>query len=196
MSTMQLSTAAAAEFFAALTIFSPPTTSPIPASLEQPVRPTQKISSRLVPTEFTLPGGRAVAIQTTLAAVSADMFDSDAVGRPTTLHETIIGELRRWNLLEANWDGEGAERPVSRSLQEAVSFVRLLSDWNLLPEPMLHADGHAGLFWKNDGLYADVEFLGDGRIAYYIERQGDKHKGVLKFDTEKLPAVFPTLLQS
>ena len=62
---------------------------------------------------------------------------------------------------------------------------------------MLLGSGHAGLFWKTDSLYADLEFLGDGRIAYFIEHEGvGKHKGVVKFDSEKMPAVFPALLRS
>ena len=67
-----------------------------------------------------------------------------------------------------------------------MAFVRLLDDIVELPEPMLLGSGHAGLFWKTDKLYADLEFLGDGRIAYFIEYEGEgKHKGVVKFDSEK-----------
>lgn len=114
--------------------------------------------------------------------------------RSTTVLESLIGELRGWRLLAANWDGEGADVPDARSLKEAVAFARLLGEKDALPEPMLHASGHAGLFWKNFGLYADIEFLGDNRIAYYIERRGDKHKGVVKFDSRNMPDVFQVLL--
>lgn len=111
-------------------------------------------------------------------------------------HENIMGELRQFNLLDANWDGEGAAKPKSSSVKEAVSFVRVLGDVVVLPEPMLLATGNAALYWNEGGLYADVEFLGDGRIAYYIKRNGDKHKGVLAFDSLKMPDVLPALLSA
>jgi len=61
---------------------------------------------------------------------------------------------------------------------------------------MLLASGHVALYKNENGLYADIEFLGDGRIAYFIKRNGDKHKGVLTFDSQKMPAVFSALLSA
>jgi hypothetical protein len=81
-------------------------------------------------------------------------------------------------------------------LQDAIAFVGLLKTDDALPEPMLNATGRAGLHWKRFGLYADIEFLGDGRLAYYIERNGDKHKGVLSFDAKHIPAVLSVLINS
>ncbi len=52
---------------------------------------------------------------------------------------------------------------------------------------MLLSSGHTALFWNEDNLYADIEFLGDGRIAYFIKKNGDKHKGVLEFKSQKMP---------
>lgn len=116
--------------------------------------------------------------------------------RETTLQEKIIGEIRSWNLLESDWDGEGSSKPSGQSIEEAVSFVNLLSDEIIPPEPMLLSSGHIALFWNEADLYADIEFLGDSRIAYFIKKVGEKHKGVLEFDSQKMPAVFPVLLRS
>jgi hypothetical protein len=120
----------------------------------------------------------------------------EQVGRPTTPREHLIGEFRRWRVLPANWDGERADAPVRESLTAAAAFACLLpeSTETVLPEPMLHASGRAGLFWERTGLYADLEFLPKGRVAYYIERNGDKHKGVVNFNSHQLPTVFATLL--
>ena len=115
--------------------------------------------------------------------------------RPTTTLEQLMGEIRSWALLEANWDGEGAVAPIARCIKNAVSFIRLLPDNITLPEPMLHASGNTGLFWGDGGIYADIEFLHNGRIAYYIEQNGDKHKGAINFDSENLPPVFSVLLR-
>lgn len=120
-------------------------------------------------------------------------------GRPTTSREEVMGELRSWAFLPANWDGEGASSADSASIREAVSFVSLLTDDMPTPEPMLLASGRAGLFWDSDELYADLEFTGAGRVTYYIERRDDnagKHKGGVNFNSksETMPAVFSVLL--
>ena len=77
----------------------------------------------------------------------------------------------------------------------AAAFAGLLSDGSVV-EPMLHASGHAGLYFRTATLYADIEFLGNGRAAYFVECSGDKHKGVVNFDSKQMPPVFSTLLQT
>lgn len=195
MSPALLSTVAAAKLFAAALTFSPsPTVSQLPAAAEQQTRAVQRTFTGWTTaengTDRTL---TAVPQKTSIADIPA-LTKFGEIERQTTVRERLAGELRSWGLLTEDWDGEGATMPNARSLKEAVSFIGLLDEDSVLPEPMLHASGHAGLFWKDSNLYADIEFLGDGRIAYYIECQGDKHKGVLKFDSQKMPAVFPALL--
>lgn len=129
-----------------------------------------------------------------------DVAESSVVAtlesRVTTPAEHAIGEFRRWKELNSDWDGEGASAPNRTSLHEASAFACLLADDRPV-EPMLHASGRAGLYFRTATLYADLEFLGDGRTAYYVERNGGKHKGVVNFDSQeqKMPAVFETLLQ-
>ena len=120
---------------------------------------------------------------------------SSECARSTTVYENIIGEIRQWHLLRDNWDSEGAIAPNPDSIREAVSFVRLLNDNFALPEPMLLASGHAALFWNDEGLYADIEFLGDRRIAYFIKKNGCRHKGILTFDKRTMPVVLQTLIK-
>lgn len=195
MTTTATGTATAAKIFLALTILQSPTVNQILDKLDQPSGRAQKTTTLWQSSNNESNSRSAATIQTSSVAAISKVTQVDEADRPTTSREKLIGELRRWGLLATNWDGEGAASPVASSLKEAVSFVRLLDDVEL-PEPMLHASGHAGLFWKDDSLYADIEFLGDGRIAYYIERHGDKHKGVLSFDSKKMPAVFPALLRA
>jgi len=165
-----MGTAKAAQLALAMVAgISGPTVWNMPAQLPQPLSQFQKTSSEL----------------STLA---------DA--RATTPQEKIIGEIRSWSLFDDNWDGEGSQRPNVESIKEMVFFVRLLSDEIPLPEPMLLSSGHTSLFWDESDLYADIEFLGDGRIAYFIKKNGDKHKGVLEFDSQQMPAVFPAILKS
>jgi hypothetical protein len=135
----------------------------------------------------------------TSEAINLDFYDEliqvTESSRLTTTREQLIGEIRSWALLEVGWDGEGAAVPIAGCIKNAVSFIRLLPDNISLPEPMLHASGNTGLFWGDDGIYADIEFLHNGRIAYYIEQNGDKHKGAINFDSEFLPPVFSVLLR-
>lgn len=189
-----LGTADVAKIILALTFaVQAPTVSGIPTQLEQPTRSVDKITSlspiALAETHSTT----ATAAHSTITIANSDSLEEAT--RPTTSHEKLIGEIRQWGLLEANWDGEGAASPLIQSMKEAVSFVRLLNDDIMLPEPMLLASGHAGLYWNTNNLYADIEFLGDGRISYFIKNSEDKHKGVLAFNSEKMPAVFPALLK-
>jgi hypothetical protein len=115
--------------------------------------------------------------------------------RPTSTREEIIGEIRTAALLKANWDGEGGAAPDARSHKDATLFVQLMNDEMPLPETMLHATGRAGLFWNDDGLYADLEFLGDHRVAYYVEKDGDKHKGVVTIGKDEMPGLFLALIR-
>lgn len=116
--------------------------------------------------------------------------------RPTTQYERAIAELRSWHSFSENWDGEGALSPIVDTLKLAEKFTGLLDGPISAPEPMLNASGRAGLFWNLPALYADLEFYPDNRIAYYIEKNGDKHKGVATFQEEQLPTVFTALLES
>lgn len=59
----------------------------------------------------------------------------DNLTRETTLREELIGEIRSWNLLDDNWDGEGGSKPSNQSMKEAVSFVTLISNEVMLPNP-------------------------------------------------------------
>jgi hypothetical protein len=133
---------------------------------------------------------------TVLPAAAADLIRADEQPRETSDPERIIGELRSWSLLSANWDSEGANAPSEVSLRQAVAFVRRLTKEQRLPDPMLLSSGHAGLSWDDANLVADLEFLPDGRITYYIERNGDKHKGVLQFDRTELPPVLAHLVRA
>jgi len=120
-------------------------------------------------------------------------IEATELTNPLTEREQLMDEIRSWSLWEANWDGEDAVAPVINCIENAISFVSLLPGNIVLPEPMLHASGYTGLFWNHDGLYADIEFLENGRVAYYIEQNGDKHKGVVGFDSKNLPPLLPVL---
>lgn len=176
-------TAAAAKIFVALSVLHAPTVSAIPGAYEVQASPAQKVT-----TKTCISSQKAGAI-----TIASDEIIATS-NRETTSLEKLIGEIRNWTLFDANWDGEGSTKPSEASIREAVSFARLISAHVLEPEPMLLASGHSALFWHDGDLYADLEFLGDSRVAYFIKKNNDKHKGVVAFDSESMPAVFQTLL--
>lgn len=122
------------------------------------------------------------------------------LARQTTDREHAIAELRRWKSLARDWDGEGASAPVPESLADAGAFACALDSRHLTPEPMLHTTGRAGLYWRSDDLYADLEFFGGGRIAFFYEKSRpegtDRLKGVVHFDGTNLPEVLEPLLRA
>jgi hypothetical protein len=126
-------------------------------------------------------------------SVAPELLSALDVTRATTAKEQLIGEPRGWRQLSSRWDGEDAEAPELQSIDDAVKFARMLGA-QADAQPMLHVNGHAGLFWRDDGLYADIEFLGSGRIAYFIEKNGDKHKGMVNFVAKEMPNLFKALL--
>lgn len=127
--------------------------------------------------------------------ITASVLDGQtAFTRETNEQEHTIAILRSWRKYSDNWDHEMAKAPNPTSLQSAISFVSSLSNEFMMPEPMLHDSGRTGLFWGEDQLYADLEFLEDGSIAYYMEYGEEQSKGVVEFDKHNVPSVFKPLL--
>jgi hypothetical protein len=154
----------------------------------QVVKAAQQDPSELRKTQFVIAGDHTdVTGRRLLPAQSA---------RATTPREEVIGEIRGWINLGKNWDGEGADVPIPSSLKDSEYFIDLLSVGYHFPEPMLLGNGRAGLYWNEGDLYADLEFLGDGRVTYFIEHKGQgKHKGVVHFRRGEMPPVFAALLR-
>lgn len=125
------------------------------------------------------------------------VLDEEEIMYPTrvnTATELIVGELREWLLLDSDWDGEGALKPLKDSIAQTVGFVKLLDSTYYFPEPMLHSTGRAGLYWNEDDLYADLEFTGN-KVTYFIKKAGHKYKGAVDFNATVVPPIFQELLQ-
>lgn len=99
----------------------------------------------------------------------------------------ILDEFLHLRNLKENWDGEGAVIPDILSISYAENFVCLFDEDFKFPETMLHDSGRVGLFWNDDSLFADLEFLSDGTIAYYIKKGMQIFKGVTHFDGVNIP---------
>lgn len=168
----------------------PPSVSEIPSLLEvgTPPLPNEPIASSL----STIPSQSSSctdSASTTLTKTSLDFGRYLDTNRPTTPSESLIGEIREWSLLEADWDGEGAQTPSQASIRYATEFIRSFDQTMELPEPMLLSSGNISLVWNTPELYADLELLPDQRIAYFVKKRADKHKGVLAFEATMSPVL-------
>ena len=122
-------------------------------------------------------GSSAVDDQSYLAGIDGQQTRADLAIRQ-------LIQMAGW---DANWDGNGADRPLNYSLLAARAFVRALAPDSIIPRPALHADGHAILFIQGPDYYAELEFLGDRRIGYYARRGRLEWGDEINFDGHVLP---------
>lgn len=101
--------------------------------------------------------------------------------------DAAIRQLLRLEKFEADWDGSEAAKPLDYSLKDARTFIRKLSPESVIPRATLHADGHAILFMQEPDIYAELEFLGNNKIGYYVRRGGQKWSDEFSFDGRSLP---------
>lgn len=105
----------------------------------------------------------------------------------------LLNDFKEFRCLKANWDGEGACAPNMDSISLAENFVCLLDESFGVPEIMLHTNGRSGLFWNINVLFADLEFLTDGTIAYYIKNKQSTCKGIATFNGVDIPVELNSL---
>ena len=75
-----------------------------------PVSPAPRVTTRAAfliepPPRVTVSGSVAPWLDLLASGVNDGQSE-----RATTDNERLIGEIRRWALMSANWDGEGAQR--------------------------------------------------------------------------------------
>jgi hypothetical protein len=81
---------------------------------------------------------------------------------------------------------EGDEAAIEQSFEDAKTFLEVgRFEWN--PDVMRHSNGRAGLLWSECGLYADLEFLGGGLLAYFARQDENIWKGVIQMGETDLP---------
>jgi hypothetical protein len=83
-----------------------------------------------------------------------------------------VGQLLKIANLPDNWDGYRAASPKKESIKSAHKFLRGLAPGSVVPEPTLHADGNALLFYRTDDSYVELEFV-SGNVIEFFARRGD-----------------------
>ncbi|SDJ43328.1 hypothetical protein SAMN05216338_104954 [Bradyrhizobium sp. Rc2d] len=89
-----------------------------------------------------------------------------------TVADTAVSQLLKFERFPADWDGYGAAKPVKSSMDAARAFIRSLAPESIVPQPALHADGNAILFYRANDVYAEFEFV--GTTIEFFARRGDK----------------------
>ena len=118
-------------------------------------------------------------------------YESPSLGlraEEKTLSDRAVKQLLSFHDFEQNWDGNGSEKPLRTSIDDARLFVRRLLPESIIPKPTLHADGHAMLFLKQDDLYVELEFLEEQQIGYYGKRGDKEWSNQVHFDGSSLPS--------
>lgn len=77
-------------------------------------------------------------------------------------------ELDTYAKVEAGWDGPRSLAPDPSHVEEAKAFVDLLPAGLLLPKPMLSPTGEIGLYWRGEGLFADVVMEGKNKVSIFV----------------------------
>ncbi|KAF0134247.1 MAG: hypothetical protein FD145_759 [Candidatus Saganbacteria bacterium] len=86
-----------------------------------------------------------------------------------------------------NWDGYGASPISELSAVYAKDFIDLMRDNLPLPEATPQPDGELGLEWCTRNYHFALSISDEKEITYAIHKPKGKNRGVLCFDSFKLP---------
>lgn len=111
--------------------------------------------------------------------------------RATTPVEDLVGRLRGLERYEAGWDGREAAAANPASFDDARSFAYLLNPRDFLPDEGIHANGNAVLVFERPGLFASVQFYGNGEVSAYVRQGTEEWDDDLVFDGRTLPSPLP-----
>jgi len=121
-----------------------------------------------------------------LDAASTDANKTSREAQATLPMDKVIGRLRSYKELGANWNGYGGQPPSGRAVEDAVNFLRMLGHIPKLPKTMVGGSGEVGLFWETLKTYVEVGFRGDGTFGFLV----DPADGAA-VEEEGLPIAFP-----
>ena len=83
----------------------------------------------------------------------------------------LRAEIQAYANLTHNWDGEDAAVPSEQAVQDAIAFLDGRPDSIPLPLPEVASIGDVGVYWDEDGIFAEVQFGGDQAYSYYAHRK-------------------------
>lgn len=150
-------------------------------------QPAQQRILLVAPADMPCTNTTYVAAAISKAVSAANQSISSEFRYQSTPADLVVAQLIRMESWDADWDGNGAARPLDFSLKAARAFVRALAPESLIPQATLHADGHAILFINSADVYAELEFLEGSQIGFYVRRGGEEWTDEIYFDGSTLP---------
>lgn len=83
---------------------------------------------------------------------------------------SVVRSIRKLALLEDNWHSPQSKAPTAKSIEDAERFAREI-DWKSSLQPMVSAaeDGEVNFYWKNESIYIDLGFHGDGTYSFFAK---------------------------
>ena len=126
--------------------------------------------------------------------MSTARFDSSSAREPWSVGSKFIPQdTDRKSSLRKQVLSYRAERPRESSLAQAVNdalrFIDLIPATAVLPYVALADDGEVNFFWRRDGLFIDIGFVGDDMMHYYVSAraQGVDSDASIQFTGRSLP---------
>lgn len=114
--------------------------------------------------------------------VSPARVAADSLNEPVSFREhdrlakeqaDLHQQLRSYADLPENWDGEGATTPSAEAIENAIQFLYDKPVQIPLPSPDIGSAGEVGVYWDENGIFAEAVFEGDGHFHYYAEHVVD-----------------------
>ncbi len=137
------------------------------------------------------PGARDVAIYRFVVPTSP--FDTSFAGRPWLIGSNVSqrdtdrkSDLRMQVL---SYLAEPNGSSIGQAVNDALKFIDLVPATAILPQVALADDGEVNFFWRQDGLFIDIGFVGDGMIHYYVsaDAEGVDSDASIQFSGLSLP---------
>jgi hypothetical protein len=126
--------------------------------------------------------GNISELSLTVAQDSSSLASKDLPGGGTKILPSLAAmkldaELTRYEKLEHDWDDAGGAPPSSDAIEIARAVLDLSKALGVLPKrTYVSPSGEVGLVWSKGNGYADLSFLGNGTISYYIRGDDGQHE--------------------
>jgi hypothetical protein len=84
--------------------------------------------------------------------------------------------LGEYKTLQAGWDGEvGAVPDLVLIDNLSVLFEEIVLSGFAVPDPAISSDGEIGLYWRKNGIFAEVTIDGPGEYSYFAKTKDGRN---------------------
>ena len=146
----------------------------------------------LVPATAILP--RVAGVTDYSIPITTSQFDGSfareqwLIGSNFNRHDTDRKSNLRKQVL-SYWAERPRDSSVVQAVNDALKFIDLVPATAVLPHVAFAEDDEVNFFWRQDGLFIDIGFVGDGMMHYYVsaDAQGVDSDASIQFIGRSLP---------